>query len=168
MHEIQFRISFKLYWLLQFGSWSKILQQFQLGTRTRTSQVKLYWKFQLKVWFAMSGFAYSSNSRLKQKRPTWNLTESSTRGSAKHFASKTLLKVKLYWFSLEHKNQTIFKLSSCSLCVLVLDIILKSLFISYAGKNHNPVSLLAWNCFMKIIVCVLVTNYRCIMGKCPE
>ena len=120
--------------------------------------------------FSMSGFGYSSNSGLKQKRPKWNLTESSTRGSTKHFASKTLLKVKLYWFSLGHNNQTLSKLSSCSLCVLVLECVctLKSLFSSYTGKNHNPVSLLAWNCFMKIIVCVILTKYRCIMVTCPE
>ena len=116
----------------------------------------------------MSGFGYSCNSGLKQKRPKWNLTESLTRGSTKHFASKTLLKVKLYWFSLWHKNQTFSKLSSCYLCVLVLDITLKSLFSSYTGKNHNPVSLLAWNCFMTIIVYVFITDYQCIMVTCPK
>ena len=71
--------------------------------------------------FFMSGFGYSSNSGLKEKRPKWNPIESSTRGSTKHFASKSLLKVKLYWFSLGHSNQTISKLSSWSLCVLVLE-----------------------------------------------
>ena len=108
MHEIQFRSSFKLYWPLLFGSRSKISQQFQLGTRTKTFQVKLYWKFQLKVWlnFSMSGFGYSSNSGLKQKRPKWNLTESSTHGSTKQFASKTLLKVKFYWFSSRLQSNT--------------------------------------------------------------
>ena len=158
--------------MLQFGSRSKISQQFQLGTRTKTSQVKLYWKFQLRfdLTFFMSGFGCNSKSGLKQKRPKWNLTESSTRGSTKHFGSKTWLKVKLYWFSLGHNNQTLSKLSSCSLCVLVLECVctLKSLFSSYTGKNHNPVFLLAWNCFMNIIVYVFVTNYRCTMGTCPE
>ena len=109
-----------------------------------------------------------------------------TRDSKKNVLSETLLKVHLgtlrntlqvklswkwnfYWFSLGHNNQTLSKLSSCSLCVLVLECVctLKSLFSSYTGKNHNPVSLLAWNCFMKI-VCVFVTNYWCIMGLCPE
>ena len=42
MHEIQFRSSFKLYRPLLFGSRSKISQQFQRGTRTKTFQVTLY------------------------------------------------------------------------------------------------------------------------------
>ena len=169
---MQFRNSFKLYWMLQFGSPSKISQQFQLGNQIKTSQWNFIQSSSLRfdLTFFMSVLWCSSKSGLKQNHPKWNLTKSSTRGSTKLFASKTLLKVKLYWFSLGHNNQTLSKSSSCSSCLLVLECVctLKSLFSSYTGKNHNSVSLFAWNCFMKIIVCVFVTNYWCIMRTCPE
>ena len=127
--------------------------------------MKLYWKFiRFELIFSMSGFGYSSNSGLKQKRSKWNLTEDSARGSIKHFASITLLKVKIYWFSSGLQSNTFH----VKFLFLLLDIILKSLFSTYTDKNHNPVCLLAWNCFMKIIICVFITNYRGIMGTCPE
>ena len=39
----------------------------------------------------MSDFGYSSNSGLEQKRPKWNLTESSVRDSTKHFQNKNFV-----------------------------------------------------------------------------
>ena len=39
----------------------------------------------------MPEFDYSSNSRLEQKRPKWNLFESSARAFTKSLQSKTLL-----------------------------------------------------------------------------
>ena len=73
-------------------------------------------------------------------------------------ALPTTLKVKLCWKwnfvdSVRGFYQTLSKLISCSLPVFVRDI-LKSLFSSYTDKNHNPVPLFTWNCFMMIIVCV--------------
>ena len=53
------------------------------------------------------------------------------------------------------------------MCAPVLDIILKSLFSKKVAKNINPFSLLPWNFFMTVVVCmfVSVTSYRCVMGN---
>ena len=128
-------------------------------------------------------FIESSSLRFDWHFPCQVLATAPTRDSNKNVLSETSLKfhcralpnnlqAKLCWKwnfidSVWGFNQTLCRLSSCSLCMLVLDI-LKSLFSSNTGKNHNSISLLAWKCFMKIIVCVFVTSYQCIMETCPE
>ena len=101
MHEIQFLSSVQLYWLYQSGLDQKFRSSSNLGLEQNLPKRTFIESSSLRfdLTFSMSGFAYSSSSGVKQKSPKWNLTESLARGSTKHFASKTLLKVKLYWFS---------------------------------------------------------------------
>ena len=75
----------------------KILSSSNLGLEQKLPK----WNFiersilRFDLIFHMSVFGYISDSGLKQKRPKWKHTESSPRGSSKHFESKTLLKMKL-------------------------------------------------------------------------
>ena len=62
----------------------------------------------------MSGFGYSSNSRLGQKRPKRNLIESSARSSTKDFQIKTLLKIKLYLSGSGIRSKTLQVRFSCN------------------------------------------------------